>query len=90
MRSLQGSCATNVYKFTLGNSNFANFKIPKEQETEENVSWEDQTRINKFSNLAALSSELEESLKERNTEKEYLDDLSNELELMDDDDLLRY
>jgi hypothetical protein len=40
--------------------------------------------------LAALNSELEESLKEKNTEKEYLDDLSNELELMDDDDLLRY
>jgi prefoldin subunit 4 len=80
----------NVYQLALGNYNFFNLEIPKEQETEENVSWEDQTRINKFSNLVALNSELEENLKERNMEKEYLDDLSNELELMDDEDVLRY
>lgn len=62
----------NVYKSTLGKPLIVILQIPKEQETEENVSWEDQTRINKFSNLAALNSELEERLKEKSVCKNYL------------------
>ncbi|WFD37799.1 uncharacterized protein MJAP1_000746 [Malassezia japonica] len=52
------------------------------------VSWEDQQRINRFSRLHATFSDVEEELKARRTEREELDDLGMELELLEDERIL--
>jgi len=51
---------------------------------------EDQDKINRFSRLNQRESALEEELKSKHKEKEDLDDVSNELELADEDDLIPY
>ncbi|KKA30419.1 hypothetical protein TD95_004590, partial [Thielaviopsis punctulata] len=51
---------------------------------------EDQDRINRFSRLNQRETLLEEALKAKNAKKEDLDDLSTELELADEDDLVPY
>ena len=43
------------------------------------MTWEDQQRINKFSRLHAIYSDLEDEIKARRTEREDLEDLSLEL-----------
>jgi len=52
------------------------------------VTWEDQQRINKFSRLHAIYSDLEDEIKARRTEREDLEDLSLELELREDEMIL--
>lgn len=51
---------------------------------------EDQDKINKFSRLHQRELAIEEELKTKNKEKEDLDDVSNELELADEDDKVPY
>ncbi|KAL3424164.1 prefoldin subunit [Phlyctema vagabunda] len=57
---------------------------------ETEVRREDQDKINKFSRLHQRELALEEELRTKNKEKEDLDDVSNELELADEDDLVPY
>lgn len=54
------------------------------------VSWEDQERINKFSSLINKKDDLQQGLKEFTTEKEYLDDLGLEIELLDEDEKIQF
>ncbi|KAF2963929.1 hypothetical protein GQX73_g9650 [Xylaria multiplex] len=51
---------------------------------------EDQDKINKFSRLHQRELNFEEELKSKNKEKEELDDVTLELELADEDDLVPY
>ncbi|KAF8852254.1 prefoldin subunit 4 [Acephala macrosclerotiorum] len=51
---------------------------------------EDQDKINKFSRLHQREIALEDELKAKHKEKEDLDDISNELELADEDDKIPY
>ncbi|CZR69648.1 probable Gim complex component GIM3 [Phialocephala subalpina] len=51
---------------------------------------EDQDKINKFSRLHQREIALEDELKAKHKEKEDLDDVSNELELADEDDKIPY
>ncbi|TAQ84102.1 hypothetical protein B7494_g7574 [Chlorociboria aeruginascens] len=57
---------------------------------EKEVRREDQDKINRFSRLHQREISLEEELKSKHKEKEDLDDVSNELELADEDDLIPY
>lgn len=60
------------------------------EETESEVTWEDQCKINSFSRLYAQQTNFEDLLAEKKKEKEALDDLAQELELVDEDELLPY
>ncbi|KAF4635841.1 hypothetical protein G7Y89_g2250 [Cudoniella acicularis] len=51
---------------------------------------EDQDKINRFSRLHQREIAIEEELKSKHKEKEDLDDISNELELADEDDKIPY
>ncbi|WFC99925.1 hypothetical protein MYAM1_002671 [Malassezia yamatoensis] len=57
-------------------------------ENDVEVSWADQQRINRFSRLHARFSDVEEELKARRTEREELEDLGMELELLNDERVL--
>lgn len=50
------------------------------------VDWEDQQQINEFSKLHARETEYEGKLSDLEKEKELVTDLSNELELVDEDE----
>ncbi|KAJ3283383.1 hypothetical protein HDU79_009103 [Rhizoclosmatium sp. JEL0117] len=54
------------------------------------VTWEDQANINKFAKLNSKMSDLEEDYEEKKKDREYLEDLEQELELADDDEPVRY
>ncbi|KAM0814890.1 putative Gim complex component GIM3-like protein [Seiridium cardinale] len=67
--------------------------LSKEEEgagDEVEVRREDQDKINKFSRLHQKELKLEEALKGKSKEKEELDDITTELELADEDDLVPY
>ncbi|EPE05308.1 prefoldin subunit 4 [Ophiostoma piceae UAMH 11346] len=57
---------------------------------EAEVRREDQEKINKFSRLHQRELNIEDQLKTKNKEKEELDDISTELELVDEDDKVPY
>ncbi|KAM0798839.1 prefoldin subunit 4 [Usnea florida] len=57
---------------------------------EREVRREDQDKINKFSKLHQRETALEDELKTKAKDKEDLEELSNELELADDDDRIPY
>ncbi|KAJ3258973.1 hypothetical protein HK103_003114 [Boothiomyces macroporosus] len=59
------------------------------QENDQPVTWEDQENINKFSKYNIKLDALEDKFKKYVTEKEYLDDLKMELELADEDELIK-
>ncbi|KAG0050359.1 hypothetical protein BGZ83_004861 [Gryganskiella cystojenkinii] len=64
-----------------------------EEEADIQVSWQDQQNINEFSKFNAKLQLLEESYDSKKTEKEYLDDLTaelEELELTDEEALVKY
>ncbi|KAF3907382.1 hypothetical protein ABW21_db0200744 [Orbilia brochopaga] len=61
-----------------------------ESAVETPVTLADQTAINTFSTLHSRHSILAATLSEKRTEKEYLSDVANELELSDDDDKVPY
>ncbi|KDN49245.1 putative GIM3-Gim complex component [Tilletiaria anomala UBC 951] len=54
------------------------------------VSWADQQRINKFSRTISKLQDVEYDLKLKRDEKEALDDLAMEFELVDEDDKVLY
>ncbi|KAF3928481.1 hypothetical protein ABW20_dc0106788 [Dactylellina cionopaga] len=54
------------------------------------VTLADQNAINTFSTLHSRHTILTTALSEKHTEKEYLTDVSSELELSDDDDMVPY
>ncbi|KAK6212619.1 hypothetical protein LQW54_005040 [Pestalotiopsis sp. IQ-011] len=67
--------------------------LTKEEEgaaDEVEVRREDQDKINKFSRLHQKELKIEDALKAKNKEKEELDDITMELELADEDDLVPY
>lgn len=61
-----------------------------QKNTATEVLWEDQQRINKFSTLILKKDAKLESLKKLKIEKEYLDDLGLEIELLDEDEKIQY
>jgi len=66
--------------------------LEQEEETDDaaEVTWDDQQRINTFSKLNNRIRIIEEKLTDLKQEKEALDDLSTELELTDEDELVLY
>ncbi|KAI1621138.1 prefoldin subunit 4 [Exophiala viscosa] len=67
--------------------------LSKEEESESTdaeVTKEDQDKINTFSRLHNRSKSLEEELTTKQKDKEDLEELSTELELADEDDLVPY
>ncbi|KAJ2718409.1 hypothetical protein GGI07_005769 [Coemansia sp. Benny D115] len=64
--------------------------LQREEERDVEVSWEDQSRINQFSRLNTRLDRLEDEYKAQKTEKEYLDDLAMEIELLDEDEQVPY
>ncbi|KAK6845576.1 Gim complex component GIM3-like protein [Apiospora arundinis] len=68
--------------------------LSKEEEVaagdEVEVRREDQDKINKFSRLHQKELNIEEELKVKQKEKEELDDITTELELADEDELVPY
>ncbi|KAJ2513568.1 hypothetical protein H4217_006264 [Coemansia sp. RSA 1939] len=59
--------------------------LQRKDERDTEVTWEDQQRINTFSKLNTRMERLEAEYKRQKIEKEYLDDLSMEIELLDED-----
>ncbi|KAJ2311969.1 hypothetical protein IWW52_004981, partial [Coemansia sp. RSA 2704] len=64
--------------------------LQREEERNAEVTWEDQERINQFSKLNSRVDNLEEKYKKQKEEKEFLDDLAMELELVDEDEPVFY
>lgn len=64
--------------------------LPQGKKNNTNVTYEDQQKINKFSKLIMRKDNLEKELSQQRQEKEYLDDVSLEIELIDEDDLVPY
>lgn len=64
--------------------------LPEGQRNTNEVLLEDQQKINRFSTLIGKKDEQEAVLNRLRTEKEYLDDLLLELELVDEDDKIQY
>ncbi|KAJ2444601.1 hypothetical protein GGF42_006258 [Coemansia sp. RSA 2424] len=64
--------------------------LQREEERDVEVTWEDQQRINQFSRLNIRLENLEDEYKGQKTEKEYLDDLATEIELIDEEELVPY
>ncbi|KAL0640441.1 hypothetical protein Q9L58_000410 [Maublancomyces gigas] len=61
-----------------------------EAQTDTQVTRDDQDNINKFSTLHQKQGLLKEELEAKNQEKEYLDDVTTELELADEDEMIPY
>ncbi|KAJ2751962.1 hypothetical protein GGH94_005129 [Coemansia aciculifera] len=64
--------------------------LQREEERDAEVTWEDQQRINQFSRLNVRLENLEDEYKSQKTEKEYLDDLATEIELIDEEEPVPY
>lgn len=64
--------------------------LPQGQTNSVQVLWEDQQNINKFSSLISTKDELLDQLEKLKTEKDYLDDLALEIELLDEDEKIQY
>lgn len=64
--------------------------LPEGQQNTTEVLWEDQQKINKFSSLINKKDSLTDSLDKLKTEKEYVDDLALEIELLDEEEPVHY
>lgn len=64
--------------------------LPEGQQNTTEVLWEDQQKINKFSSLINKKDSLTASLDKFNTDKEYIDDLALEIELLDEEEPVQY
>lgn len=62
----------------------------KAVDVEVQVTWEDQKNINAFGRLNGRMHEFEEDISKKQEELLYLEDASNELILLDDDEPVRY
>ncbi|KAJ3090483.1 hypothetical protein HK100_007436 [Physocladia obscura] len=54
------------------------------------VTWQDQQNINSFAKMNNRMSDLEDEYEEKKKERDYLEDLEQELELADEDEPIRY
>ncbi|KAK9472149.1 Prefoldin beta-like protein, partial [Dipodascopsis tothii] len=63
---------------------------PGDEAQDVQVLWEDQQRINTFSKLNARLSGLEDDYELKKSEKEYLEDATQEIELIDEDEQVPY
>ena len=64
--------------------------LPLGQRNTAEVLWEDQQKINQFSSLINQRDLHSDQLKALQTEKEYIDDLGLEIELVDEDEKIQY
>lgn len=64
--------------------------LPNGQQNTTEVLWEDQQKINKFSSLINKKDSLSSELEKFKSEKEYVDDLALEIELLDEDEPVQY
>ncbi|ODV72212.1 tubulin-binding prefolding complex subunit GIM3 [Cyberlindnera jadinii NRRL Y-1542] len=64
--------------------------LPEGQQNQVEVLFSDQQKINEFSKLIQRKDKLTSILEKQNQEKEYLDDVSMEIELLDEDELVNY
>lgn len=64
--------------------------LPSGQQNTTEVLWEDQQKINKFSSLINKKDSLSNELEQFKTEKEYIDDLAMEIELLDEEEPIQY
>ncbi|KAJ2795976.1 hypothetical protein H4R21_004897 [Coemansia helicoidea] len=64
--------------------------LRREEERDTEVTWQDQQRINEFSKLNARYERLDDEYKRQKEEDGYLDDLAMDIELLDDDEPVRY
>ncbi|AMD19392.1 HBR491Wp [Eremothecium sinecaudum] len=64
--------------------------LPQGKKNTVKVLYEDQQRINEFSKLVLKKDDITLDLERQRQEKEYLDDISMEIELIDEDDELQY
>lgn len=64
--------------------------LPTGQQNTTEVLWEDQQKINKFSSLINLKDSLSAELEKFKSEKEYIDDLALEIELLDEEEPVQY
>ncbi|KAG7820917.1 hypothetical protein KL928_001001 [Ogataea angusta] len=64
--------------------------LPEGQKNTTEVTWQDQLKINSFSTLISKKDALSATLDVNKQEKEYLDDLALEIELVDEDEKLNY
>ena len=64
--------------------------LPEGQKNTVQVTYEDQLKINEFSKLILQKDDVDKSLTQEKTEKEYLDDILLEIELLDEDEYMNY
>ncbi|CCD25634.1 tubulin-binding prefolding complex subunit GIM3 NDAI_0F03160 [Naumovozyma dairenensis CBS 421] len=64
--------------------------LPEGKKNNTQVSFEDQQKINEFSKLIMRKDSLELELAKQRQEKEYLEDVSLEIELLDEEELVQY
>ncbi|SJM82456.1 probable Prefoldin subunit 4 [Zygosaccharomyces bailii] len=64
--------------------------LPEGQKNNTNVTYEDQQKINQFSKLIMRKDAVEQELSQHRQEKEYLDDVSLEIELIDEEEPVQY
>lgn len=64
--------------------------LPQGQRNTAEVLWEDQQKINQFSSYINQKDSLSDQLKSLETEKEYIDDLALEIELLDEEEKIQY
>lgn len=64
--------------------------LPEGQKNSVTVAYEDQQRINEFSKLIMRKDAIDQELTQQRTEKEYIDDVSLEIELIDEDEKVQY
>jgi len=84
-------CDTSIETVTsLSRTNMRMLNADEESDDAPEVTWEDQQRINTFSKLNSRVRDIEEQLAQLKQDKEALDDLSMELELADEDELVLY
>ncbi|SSD58588.1 probable Prefoldin subunit 4 [Saccharomycodes ludwigii] len=64
--------------------------LPEGQKNNKSVTYQDQLKINEFSKLILKKDDIELELSKQLQEKEFLDDISLEIELIDEDEKLQY
>lgn len=64
--------------------------LPEGQQNQIEVLYEDQMKINEFSKLIQRKDHLQTQLNKEKQEKEFLEDVSLEIELLDEDELINY
>lgn len=79
-----------MYRFPTAQRKPSMELLPEGQANNIQVLWEDQQKINQFSSLINEKDEIIAKLEKLRVEKDYLEDLSLELELLDEDDKIQH